>query len=37
VIELGREICVKDEHPEKHQRPSDVIELRIIIQRKSSE
>jgi hypothetical protein len=26
VIELGREICDNDEHPEKHQSPSEVIE-----------
>jgi hypothetical protein len=27
VIELGREICVNDEHPEKQYLPSEVIEL----------
>jgi hypothetical protein len=27
VIELGREICVNDEHPEKQLSPSEVIEL----------
>jgi hypothetical protein len=27
VIELGREICVNDEHFLKHQLPSEVIEL----------
>jgi hypothetical protein len=26
VIELGREICINDEHSEKHS-PSEVIEL----------
>jgi hypothetical protein len=27
VIELGREICVNDEHPKKQRKPSEVIEL----------
>jgi hypothetical protein len=34
VIELGREICVKEEHFEKQYSLSEVIELEIIIQRK---